>query len=653
MSSPSELRCWKSIRRHYRDVFAEEPDVEVWKWCEDNIVLTELETDYPGLLDTDLTPWIRVPLEAVRDDSVREITIVAGTQVVKTLFMICALAWWAKHRGTRMLFVMDTKENAADFSESRLQPVFENSESLRKLIPSDQNKWNKLRMYAGRALINLTGSNSAGNLASRPAPLIAMDEVGKFKEKTEKETDAVSLATSRTKSKLRQKILITSSPTYEFGLEWKAYLRGSQEIFEIKCPHCGEYIALEKEGIRWCPLAKQNGKWNMDLVRETAHYVCPKCGGQFGSAEKRRLNRENRWRVQNKNAPKDIRTFRIPSYYSIWQSCSFGNVAVKWLQCFVENNTKDFLNNWAALPSTDEVEKLDWEILKGRREKYKHDYPDRTAFCTGFFDVQKDWFEWFCIAWGESGEHWLVEHEVIHADPSDIQGWEETREYLDRVRKTANGYELPLEWTFYDFGGQWHSNALEFMKKIGRSNVRLSFGSKDDKLPEQGRKTWTRPGLKPKTRLFEIGVSQAKMKIYAMLAKEKPGRGYCHFPDFLDDEYFKQLCAEERRPKTEKGRTVYYWHKARERNEAIDGHVGCYCGMRQIPAAKRRRLYAEAAEYRKKAIADAVKKTDESADLSEKKIEEEIKEIKKETRVITSTETNRRRGPSRGWVTGF
>ncbi|HNX52328.1 MAG TPA: phage terminase large subunit family protein [Pontiellaceae bacterium] len=607
-----EQRCWKSIRRHYRDIFAEDPDQTVWEWCEQNVVLTELETDYPGLLDTDLTPWIREPLEAVRDDEVEEITVIAGTQVIKTLFIICAIAWWAKHRGTRMLHVMDTKDNASDFAESRLQPIFQNSESLRQLIPSDRNKWNKLRMYIGRALLNLTGSNSPGNLASRPAPFVSMDEVGKFREKTEKETDAVSLAKSRTKSKTRRKIIITSSPTYEFGLEWKAFKSGSQEVWKIQCPHCGEYIELRKDGIRWCPLAKRGGKWDMDFVADTAHYVCQLCGGQFGSSEKRKLNRSGRWSVQNPRAPRNVRSFRIPSYYSPWESCSFGNVAVHFLRCKAEFNMKDFDNNYDAMPSFDEVEKLEWEILKGRKEKYAQPYPAMAAYCTGFFDVQKGWFEWFCVAWGENNEHWVVEHEIVNADPSDLDEWKSTLDVLDRQRP------IPLEWAFYDFGGNWHANAIRFVRSLGRQNVQLSFGSIDDKLPEQGRRTWTKKDVKPRTRLFEIGASQAKMKIYKMLSRDVPGRGYCHFPEFLDDEYFKQLCAEERRPKTEKGRTVYYWHKSRERNESIDGHVGCYCGKLQIPVAKRKRLYLEAAERRKEVRAsELVPDQSDPSDASE------------------------------------
>jgi len=593
---PKEKKCWEEIRAYYAEIFKEEPDVEVWRWCEENIYLSEIETDYPGYLDTDLTPWIREILEWVRDDEVDEITIIAGTQVCKTLYLICAIAWWAKHRGTRMMYIMDTRDNAAEFAETRLQPIFENSSALRLLKPSDPNKWNKLKMYIGRGLLSLTGSNSPGNLASRPAPFIVMDEIGKYPEKTEKETDAVSLAEERTKSKVRRKIIKASSPTYEFGLEWKSYLRGSQHIFKVRCPHCGKYIEYRKENIRWDPAAKKGAQWDMDIVRATAHYECQECGGVIHTRDKRKLNRTGQWFAQNPKAPRNIRSARIPSYYSIWPSCSWGNIAVKFLTCKAEFNLKAFDNGWDAMPSRDEVEKLDWEKLRDRKEKYPEKYPSKAAYCTGFMDVQKDRWEWFCIAWGENSEHWVVEHEIIHGDPSILAEWDETLKVVLQKRP------IPLEWVFYDYGGHWHTQAIDFIRKVRRRNIQLAFGSKDDGMPEKGRITRTK--IKPVTRLYEIGVSQAKTKVYKMLAQTRPGRGYCHFPDWLDDEYFEQLCAEERRPKTKQGRTYYYWQPIRKRNEALDGHVGCLCGNLQIPPARRKRLLAEMIERNRTNLKD-------------------------------------------------
>jgi phage terminase large subunit GpA-like protein len=637
-----EQRCWAGIRRHYREIFAEEPDQMVFKWCEQNIYLSEMESeDHPGLLDTDLTPWIREPLECLRDDEVKEITIIAGTQVIKTLFMICAIAWWAKHRGTRMLFVMDTVTNAGDFCETRLQPIFENSPALSKLIPVDRKtKWNKLRMYIGRALLNLTGSNSAGNLASRPAPFVAMDEVGKFKAATAKETDAVSLTKDRTKGKSRVKILITSSATVEYGLEWLAYLRGSQEVFEVQCPHCGEFIELLIEHIRWCPLAKRGGRWNMDLVHDTAHYVCQRCHGHIGSHQKRAVNRKNRWRAQNQSAPRSIRTFRIPSYYSPWESCSFGNVAVEYLTCLKENNLKKFLNGMAALPDTANVDKLDWEILKARREKYAQTYPERTAYVTIFIDVQKGWFELFAYAWGPNDEHWLVEHEIINADPSIETDWDELNAYIDKERP------IPMGWATVDYGGHWHANAIAWVRKTARQNIRLAFGSKDDQLIPKGRRTKTKS--RPKTPLFEYGVSQAKDTLAKWLTIDKPGRSYCHFPDWIDDEFFRQRCAEEKRPHTVQGKTVYRWQNVRDngagRNEAVDGHVGAYCGKLQIPLATRKRWQVEAKERLKKQHADAVVEKPISKTGGEETAEEKPKQPPRGSR--------RPARKSRGWVNG-
>ena len=44
----------------------------------------------------------------------------------------------------------------------------------------------------------------------------------------------------------------------------------------------------------------------------------------------------------------------------------------------------------------------------------------------------------------------------------------------------------------------------------------------------------------------------------------------CIFPSTVDEEYFRQLTAEQRFVKFVKGRKTLYWKQIRERNEALD-----------------------------------------------------------------------------------
>ena len=60
--------------------------------------------------------------------------------------------------------------------------------------------------------------------------------------------------------------------------------------------------------------------------------------------------------------------------------------------------------------------------------------------------------------------------------------------------------------------------------------------------------------------------------VYRRFGISDPGVGYCHWPvrDDYDEEYFKQVTAEERTKRYSKGHAFYIWDAKRKRNEALD-----------------------------------------------------------------------------------
>src|SRR5215217_7855461 len=72
-----------------------------------------------------------------------------------------------------------------------------------------------------------------------------------------------------------------------------------------------------------------------------------------------------------------------------------------------------------------------------------------------------------------------------------------------------------------------------------------------------------------------IGADTAKEVVYRRFGISDPGVGYCHWPvrDDYDEEYFKQVTAEERMKRYSKGHAFYIWDAKRKRNEALDCRV--------------------------------------------------------------------------------
>jgi len=76
-----------------------------------------------------------------------------------------------------------------------------------------------------------------------------------------------------------------------------------------------------------------------------------------------------------------------------------------------------------------------------------------------------------------------------------------------------------------------------------------------------------------KIKLFLVGVDTAKDVVYGRLKIQDEGAGYCHFSAHYDDEFFRQLTAEQRIEKYHKGYLKREWRKVRARNEALDCRV--------------------------------------------------------------------------------
>lgn len=575
--------------------------------------------DMAGPFSSAVTPFIREPLECFRNPKVNDLTLVFGTQIVKTLMIMLGVAWWLEHNAGRCVWVMDTETNARSFSETRWQPLIRDCPALAAMIPADRNEFKKLQQKLGDSLIHFIGSNSPGNLASRPADLLVMDEVDKFAITTAKEANAVDLAEQRTKSRANTMIVKTSSPTDQDGLIWKSFNAGDQRQFHLPCPHCGEYILLDFENVRWDQTAKTTTGWNYELVRSSARYICQKCAKEIHDGQKTHMLRKGQWIPTNPNAAPGARSYQLTSLYSPWAKTTFGNLAIEFLKHKARFDMKGWDNGYMARPSEEIAKKVDWEIIATRREKYAlGDISPEIAILTAFCDVQDSWLEYFCWGWADGTENYLVEHHVLHGDPSRRDVWEALAEIITADRA------LPVDWTFIDYGGHHGQEAIEFVKRMGSRRVYLHKGSTVETDPVNGRVTKTK---KPITRLFLTGVGNAKRAIFAMLSTAAAGPGYCHFPANIDDEFFKQLCSEELRTKYQKGAPIEYWFQTRPRNEALDGFVGCYAALKRLNQGLIKRRFAERTA----------------------RIEKPIQ--KKETTPRKKTNrTRRNQRPARGWM---
>ena len=377
------------------------------QWCEENIILPSRVTASPGRLSFDRSPFWREPLDAMADPQVEDVIVVAGTQLGKTVFGLCSLAWGSINLQVPSLIIMPSADMARSYSESRLQPVIDETPALRALKPSNADRYKLLEMHMATGPINLVGANSPANIASRPIGLLIADEVDKYPERTKTEAAAIQLALERTKSYPLRKHLIFSSPTYAHRGVWVYYLQGNQMRFHLPSPYAKGKTFILTETPRFEIVQTKSGKVDVAASAKTARVLCPHTQKPILDGDKYDLLQEGRWIADNPDAPTKTKSFQISTLYSL--NFTWEQVVLKYLtEKMLPYGSQNFVNGWLGLPYD---ETIDEEVKALPEGEYAllHPWPEDQILCKVFtVDVQRDHFWGVCRALMTDGRLVLI-----------------------------------------------------------------------------------------------------------------------------------------------------------------------------------------------------------------------------------------------------
>lgn len=344
------------FRTHHRELGATAaralrppPEIPVDVWCEQNVYIPGPQTQAPGFLRFNGREFLREPLRCFGTPEIRDLVACFGSQVGKSTFLMAGVAWSIVCDSCGVLWVLPTIDLARSFSETRWIPIVRASPALAGLMPTGARRhdFKKTEQQIGGALVNFVGSNSPGNLASRPARRVILDEVDKFPEAGAKEADAVNLAEQRTKSFANAQRVKVSTPTIREGLIWQEFIKGDMRRRFVPCPACGkavvfawskQYTVLPVIGceafIRWDAEARRpGGGWDLDRVERSARAECPHCGAHILDAQKTAMDRAGEWRpTAPHGGARGFRSYHLPSLYAASPETTFGRLAVAFLQ---------------------------------------------------------------------------------------------------------------------------------------------------------------------------------------------------------------------------------------------------------------------------------------------------------------------------------
>jgi phage terminase large subunit GpA-like protein len=601
---------WPPLFEEFREVFKLRPKLPLAEWAEANITLSPEYSNSTGPLM--LFGWQRAIFDAITDPTIETVVIMSSTQVVKSLAIMCAIAYWIAEEPGPILLVEPKKDSARDFSKRRLMPLARDCAILHDRISDsihDGRNTIQSKDFPGGNLL-IVSARTPIDLAQHTIRYLVCDEIDKYDEdvggsvERQGEGDPIDLAWERamTFGSRRKRVLACSPTVAGQSRIGKAFALSDQRRPWVPCPHCGTMQVLK--------FRDKNGyhvKWDSSLVRDlqppTARYFCIQCDKAWTEQQRwTACNHHVEWRADQPSvAERKIAGFWVSHLYvpPTWKTAS--TITRHFLEAKDDRQSlKTFINTVLAEEWVEEGEAPEKELLYARREPYPFGemavVPQRGLFLTAACDVQENppRLEVEIKAWGRNRENWSMGYWILQAFHENGQElpvsapelWDKLDELLYRDWPHESGHQLPILAICIDTGTN-PKPVYEFARRPGHHQ--LHYGPQGIKLvahrtvvPIKGTADNLRIIAKISkedaarkrqgVRIVSIGTVCAKAEIFDLLrhtapnSDDSPAPGCYHWPMY-DMIYFEGLTSEVKLIKPN-GDVVY--EKRGHRNEPVD-----------------------------------------------------------------------------------
>lgn len=547
-------------------------------------------------------------LNAMGNDLIRVVNFVKSARIGYTKMLMANIGYKIQHKRRNVLMWSPTDPDAEGISKSHVNGLIRDVPVLLALAPwyGRKHSHNTLdaKVFANRRTLWTLGGKAARNYREKSADEVIYDELSKFDADIEGEGSPTFLGDQRLRGAAYPKSIRGSTPGTEGQCQvTKAAEESPRRLrYHIPCPHCGHEQSL-KWGGKDCAFGL---KYIANELGEatSAWYACEneQCSGTFEHHEMVAASALGRWvcevsGIWTRDAmawfgpdDKPIKTPRSIAFYcwavySTWTG--WLELVDEWLKVKGDREKlKTFTNTiLGEVWIEDQSERVEWEVLYGRREIYPcTDYvPEQALGLFGGIDTQDDRYEGRVWALGAGEEKWLVRRFILNGDPASVELRRKVGVELHREFKRPDGTPMRVERWCWDAGGHYADEVREESIKHGVRWV----------IPIFGASTYGKPianfprRRKNKVYKTEVGTDNAKELIYGRLRIEVPQPwtatpGCIHLPlvDWCDEDELKQLTAERKKRVMVKGKREMRWDPGGRRNEAGDCLVYALAALR-------------------------------------------------------------------------
>jgi phage terminase large subunit GpA-like protein len=300
-----------------------EPDNRtISEWAVGNVILPHSKRAREWSEDT--AYWLIEPLNAIPENEA--VSLCKPTQTGGTTLYEVFLSWLIANSPADAAMMGQTDTDAEYLFRAKILPTLKASPATADLIAAvGRNDITKNRLELGTMSFRIHGPGK-NSLQSASVEILLLDEAWLFPLGTILEI----LERTSTKEATRKIVTVSQAgeQTEKGGVqqwdEWGAWWhRGTQEVYRVVCPHCGERFEPATELFKAADDARdpQSKEWDWKKVRETAHCETPCCKTKIENTptNRRSLSASGRYFPTNLNPAPRHRSFRYPSWVVYWQ----------------------------------------------------------------------------------------------------------------------------------------------------------------------------------------------------------------------------------------------------------------------------------------------------------------------------------------------
>lgn len=330
------MTIWKTLAK----MIAPIERLKVWEWAERHIVYPQkYKALSPGPYSVARTPFWKGPMDDLLDPGVKEVWILKSAQAACSENMILMpMRYAVECMALTMLYIGGAVKATEEYIRERIKPGLQLSPGLRSLYrTADVVEHN---IYYPHCMVVCGWCSDPNIFKMRPVDWAFADEVSVWG------SYAPEALRKRVSTRPFSKIVGMSSmdgkqkrPTEEDPI-WIEFQDTDQRYLWLKDPVTGRPFKFEMGwrqddetecpwGLKWDRAADlEDGKYDMALVRSSAHYVTPD-GTVIDEQTRDRIMADGEWVPSRPDAPEGKRGYYISSFYMPW--ISFGDIACGYL----------------------------------------------------------------------------------------------------------------------------------------------------------------------------------------------------------------------------------------------------------------------------------------------------------------------------------